>query len=73
MPHIIIVFVIHSATVLTIAHRIDTVMHCDRILVLDQGRVVEFDSPASLLSNPQSTFSGLVRSSKSTTEPVPPM
>ncbi|KAJ2767745.1 Multidrug resistance-associated protein 6 [Coemansia nantahalensis] len=48
-----------DCTVLTIAHRLDTVMDCDRILVMDQGRAVEFDSPANLLAR-DSQFAQLV-------------
>ena len=36
-------------TVLTIAHRINTILHNDRILVLEKGEVLEFDSPDKLL------------------------
>eukprot|EP00931_Biecheleriopsis_adriatica_P106427 TRINITY_DN8088_c0_g5_i1.p1 TRINITY_DN8088_c0_g5~~TRINITY_DN8088_c0_g5_i1.p1 ORF type:complete len:1305 (-),score=211.21 TRINITY_DN8088_c0_g5_i1:124-4038(-) len=38
--------------VLTIAHRLHTVMHSDRILVLDRGRLVQCDSPRELLAQP---------------------
>ena len=46
----------HKPTVLTIAHRLDTLMNYDKILFLDRGKVVEFDSPSSLLTNSKSAF-----------------
>ncbi|XP_064635894.1 ATP-binding cassette sub-family C member 10-like [Lineus longissimus] len=50
-------------TVLTIAHRINTVLESNRVLVMDSGRVAEFAAPEILLQNPESIFSGLVRNS----------
>lgn len=52
-----------NSTVLCIAHRLSTVIHYDRILVLDYGRVKEFDTPKKLLQNPESLFTKLAESS----------
>lgn len=47
-------------TVLTIAHRINTVLNSDRILVMDKGQVAELDKPDVLHQRPDSIFSSLV-------------
>jgi ABC-type multidrug transport system fused ATPase/permease subunit len=50
-----------TRTVLIIAHRLHTVIECDRVLVLDAGRVLEFDTPAALLQRQDSAFAKFVR------------
>ncbi|XP_076444665.1 multidrug resistance-associated protein 1-like [Babylonia areolata] len=50
-----------DCTVLTIAHRINTVMDYDRILVLDNGRMIEFDSPTTLLQDSSSSFYSMAK------------
>ncbi|KAH7036509.1 hypothetical protein BKA57DRAFT_474957 [Linnemannia elongata] len=52
-----------NCTVLTIAHRINTIMDSDKILVLEQGRVAEFDSPKNLLEKKDGLFFGLAAQS----------
>ncbi|KAG6581465.1 ABC transporter C family member 12, partial [Cucurbita argyrosperma subsp. sororia] len=51
-----------SCTMLIIAHRLNTIIDCDRILVLDKGQVIEYDAPEKLLSNEGSAFYRMVQS-----------
>nr|XP_014346315.1 PREDICTED: multidrug resistance-associated protein 5-like isoform X4 [Latimeria chalumnae] len=52
--------VFSDCTTLIIAHRLNTVLSCDRIMVIDQGKVVEFDKPFALMSNEKSQFYAMV-------------
>jgi ATP-binding cassette subfamily C (CFTR/MRP) protein 1 len=47
-------------TIITIAHRINTILDSDRIVVLDRGTVAEFDTPAALVGK-KGLFYGLVK------------
>lgn len=47
-------------TIITIAHRINTILDSDRIVVLEKGEVAEFDTPAELVKK-QGLFYELVR------------
>ena len=48
------------ATCITVAHRINTIMDSDLVLVMDDGRAAEFDSPTALMKRPKGMFRGLV-------------
>lgn len=48
-------------TVITIAHRLETIMDSDRVMVLDQGRIAEMDKPLKLLENDAGIFTGMVK------------
>ncbi|KAJ3253385.1 hypothetical protein HK103_000705 [Boothiomyces macroporosus] len=52
-----------DTTIISIAHRLNTIADFDRVLVLDQGEMTEFDCPHVLLQDPSSEFSKLVESS----------
>lgn len=45
---------------LKIAHRTNTIINYDKVLVIDNGIVVEFDTPQQLLAQPTSVFYNLV-------------
>ncbi|XP_061382806.1 ATP-binding cassette subfamily C member 4 isoform X2 [Danaus plexippus] len=50
-----------DCTVLTVAHRLNTIMDSDRVMVMDTGRLVEFDHPYKLLCNPEGHFTKMVK------------
>ncbi|KAF8205439.1 multidrug resistance-associated ABC transporter [Mycena galopus ATCC 62051] len=50
-----------QSTILTIAHRLRTVIDYDRVMLLDQGRIAEFDKPGVLLQNVNSKFYALCK------------
>lgn len=49
-------------TIISIAHKLDTILDYDKIAFMDQGRVVEFDRPQALLSRENSAFKSLFNS-----------
>lgn len=63
-----------KATIICVAHRLSTVLGADRILVMRDGMVAEFDTPANLLSRPSSLFSELVRAERAErSDSTPPL
>ncbi|KAL5281110.1 ABCC2.2 family protein [Megaselia abdita] len=50
-----------ECTILTIAHRLNTIMDSDRVIVMDKGEIIEFASPNDLLQNKNSTFYSMAK------------
>jgi len=46
----------NDCTILTIAHRIKTILDSDRVMVMESGNISEFDRPSTLLNDTNSSF-----------------
>ena len=53
-----------ESTVITIAHRLSTLEHSDKIMVLEQGKLVQFGSPKELQSEIGGTFAEMMKKNK---------
>ena len=49
-------YALNNSTVITVAHRIKTIINYDKILVLNNGEIIEFDTPKNLIDNEKSLF-----------------
>ena len=50
-----------DSTVITVAHRLNTVIKSDKILVMGLGKVIEYDTPEKLMNDPNSEFYSLLQ------------
>lgn len=64
MLHKVIDEIFLDCTIITIAHRLHLMMNCDKVLVLDNGSLVEFDNPKNLIKQENSLFHQMCQESK---------
>jgi ATP-binding cassette subfamily C (CFTR/MRP) protein 1 len=50
-----------DCTIITIAHRLNTILDYDRVLVMDRGQVAQYDSPQAFLNNTNSIFYSMAK------------
>ena len=53
-----------GATLMCIAHRLNTIIRSDKVLVMDKGKAIEYDSPKALMANKTSVFSQMLQEKK---------
>lgn len=46
---------------LTIAHRLNTIINSDKVMVLSYGKILEYDAPKTLMADSESEFSSLLK------------
>ena len=51
-----------NCTVVTIAHRLNTVLSCDRVCVMEKGKIIEIGDPRELMADTNTHFHGLAKS-----------
>ena len=49
-----------GSTIITIAHRVNTIITSDKVMVMSFGKVIEYDNPQLLIEDPQSEFASIV-------------
>lgn len=54
---------LENNTIITIAHRLHTIIDYDKVLVLDKGEVIEYAHPWELISNEGGSFRGMCETS----------
>lgn len=64
MLHGVITEIFADCTILSIAHRLHSILNCDKVLVLDNGKIVEFDNPKVLMNQKDSLFHAMCKESK---------
>ena len=52
---------LRESTVITVAHRLNTIRDCDKILVMEGGTAVEFDSYEELMKKEDGVFAGMAK------------
>lgn len=49
------------STVITIAHRLNTITNSDKVILMENGEVIEYDQTSNLIQNPNSKFYSLIQ------------